>query len=94
MNGKLTYGPLGRLISALAIVSAFIGSLQASGMLNLLPPKYSWIGLVVTAAGLLIAGFSERIQGGASKPEIREAAQKSDEITNWSKLTNESTPVY
>jgi hypothetical protein len=78
MNGKLTYGPLGRLVSALAIVSAFIGSLQASGFLVLLPAKYSWVGLVVTAAGLLIAGFSERIQGGASKPEIRDAAKQSD----------------
>jgi hypothetical protein len=78
MNGNLTYGPLGRLVSALAIVSAFIGSLQASGFLVLLPPKYSWVGLVVTAAGLLIAGFSERIQGGASKPEVRDAAGASD----------------
>lgn len=66
------------MISALAIISAFIGSLQASGMLNLLPPRYSWVGLVVTALGLLVAGFSERLQGGASKPEVRIAAQQSD----------------
>ena len=78
MNGSLTYGPLGRLISALAIISAFIGSLQASGMLNLLPAKYSWVGLLVTGAGLLIAGFSERIQGGASSQSVRIAAQQSD----------------
>ena len=78
MNGSITYGPMGRFISALAIISAFIGSLQASGMLSLLPPKYSWLGLVVTAAGLLIAGFSERIQGGASNKEVRIAAQQSD----------------
>lgn len=78
MNGSLFYGAKGRLISALAIISAFIGALQASGMLNLLPPKYSWIGLVVTASGLLVAGFSERLQGGASKPEVRIAAQQSD----------------
>jgi hypothetical protein len=69
---------MGRLISALAIVSAFIGSLQASGMLSLLPAKYSWLGLVVTAGGLLIAGFSERIQGGASNPQVRIEAQQSD----------------
>lgn len=79
MNGSLTYGPMGRLISALAIISAFIGSLQASGLLALLPAKYAWAGLVVTAAGLLVAGFSERIQGGASRPEIREAAAGSDQ---------------
>lgn len=79
MNGSLTYGPMGRIISVLAIVSAFIGSLQASGFLSLLPPKYSWVGLVVTATGLLIVGFSERIQGGASKPEVRAAAEGSDQ---------------
>lgn len=79
MNGSLTYGPMGRLISLLAIVSAFIGALQSSGLLVLLPSKYSWLGLVVTAAGLLVAGFSERIQGGASKPEVRQAASVSDQ---------------
>lgn len=78
MNGSLFYGPKGRLISALAIISAFIGSLQASGVLVLLPPEYSKLGLIITAAGLFVAGFSERIQGGASKPEVRVAAQQSD----------------
>jgi hypothetical protein len=78
MHGKLTYGPFGRLVSALAIISAFIGSLQASGFIGLLPQKYAWAGLVVTALGLLIAGFSERIQGGASSKAIRIAAQQSD----------------
>lgn len=79
MNGSLFYGPKGRLISVLAIVSAFIGALQSSGYVNLLPDDYKWIGLVVTAAGLFVAGFSERIQGGASNPEIRDAAKSSDE---------------
>jgi hypothetical protein len=78
MDGAVTYGTLGRVISALAIISAFIGSLEASGFLRLLPAKYAWVGLAVTALGLLIAGFSERIQGGASKPEVRIAAQESD----------------
>lgn len=90
MNGSLLYGPMGRVISVLAIVSAFIGALQSSGMLNLLPPKYAWVGLVVTATGLLIAGFSERIQGGASSPDVRIAAETSDEknaLENTSKET-------
>ena len=79
MNGSLFYGPKGRLISALAMVSAFIGALQASGLLTLLPEQYAKAGLVVTFVGLLVAGFSERIQGGASRPEIRAAAKTSDE---------------
>jgi hypothetical protein len=79
MNGSLFYGPKGRLISALAMISAFVGALQASGFLALLPQKYAWAGLVVTALGLFVAGFSERIQGGASNPEVRALAKKSDE---------------
>jgi hypothetical protein len=79
MDGNLTYGTKGRVISALAIASAFVGALQASGFINLLPPDYAWIGLVVTASGLLVAGFSERLQGGASKPEVRRQAENSDQ---------------
>ena len=79
MNGSLTYGPMGRLISALAMVSAFVGALQASGFINLLPPKYSWLGLAVTALGLFVTGFSERVQGGASSPQVRAEAAGSDQ---------------
>lgn len=78
MNGSLFYGPKGRLISVLAMVSAFIGALQASGILSLLPQQYSKSGLIVTAIGLLVAGFSERIQGGASSPQVRHDAAQSD----------------
>lgn len=87
MNGSLFYGAKGRLISALAIISAFIGALQASGILVLLPPEYSKAGLLVTAAGLLVAGFSERLQGGASNKDVRIAAQQSDN-KNALELTN------
>lgn len=78
MNGSLTYGPKGRLISALAIISAFTGALEASGYIQFLPERFKWIGIVVTLIGLVVAGVSERLQGGASKPEVREAAAKSD----------------
>lgn len=89
MNGSLFYGPKGRLISALAIISAFIGALQASGVLALLPARYSMAGLVVTAVGLLVAGFSERLQGGASNPEIRAQAKNSDEKNAREELNKE-----
>lgn len=87
MNGTITYGPMGRLISALAIVSAFIAALESSGYVAFLPEKYKWIGIVVTLAGLVVAGVSERLQGGASKPEVRIAAQQSDN-KNALELTN------
>lgn len=79
MNGTFTYGQWGRLISALAIVSAFTGALQSSGYVAFLPEKYKWIGIVVTLIGLVVAGVSERLQGGASRPEVREAAAKADQ---------------
>ena len=78
MNGNFTYGPKGRLISALAIIVAFTGSLEASGALTFLPEKYKWVGLVVTLGGLVVTGMSERLQGGASNPEVRAAAAASD----------------
>ena len=78
MNGSLTYGPAGRLISAMAIISAFIGALESSGYVAFLPQRYKWIGIVVTLAGLVIAGASERIQGGASDPRVRDEAAQSD----------------
>lgn len=78
MNGSLFYGTKGRLASAVAIILAFIGALQASGILLLLPERYSKAGLIVTAVGLLIAGLSERIQGGASSPQVRHDAAQSD----------------
>lgn len=89
MNGGFTYGPMGRLSSALAIVLAFLGALQASGILGLLPQQYSKAGLIVTALGLLVAGFSERIQGGASNPQVRIAAQQSDNRNAVEHPTNE-----
>lgn len=88
MNGSLFYGPKGRLISVLAMVSAFIGALQASGILLLLPERYSKAGLIVTAVGLVVAGFSERIQGGASSPQVREDAKQSD-LKNAKEEANE-----
>lgn len=88
MRGKLTYGPKGRLASALAIILAFIGALQASNVLALLPEGYSKAGLIVTAVGLLVAGFSERIQGGASSPQVRHDAAQSD-IKNAAEMEDE-----
>lgn len=78
MNGNLTYGPKGRLISVLAGILAVISTLEASHVFNLLPDKYKWVSPVVTAIGVGITVCSERAQGGASNPEVRIAAQQSD----------------
>lgn len=89
MNGGFTYGPFGRLLSVLAGIVAIIGSLEAKGVFNLLPPKYKWIGPAVTALGVGIAVFSERAQGGASNPEVRIAAQQSDNKNAAENPTND-----
>lgn len=89
MNGSLFYGPKGRLISILAMTSAFIGALQASGFVALLPQEYAWVGLVVTAIGLFVTGFSERVQGGASNPEVRAQAEHSDQKNAREELNKE-----
>lgn len=78
MDGSLTYGPMGRLLSIVAGIAAFIGALEASGVFGLLPQKYKWIGLLLTAMGVGVTVFSERAQGGASNPQVRAAAEESD----------------
>lgn len=75
MNGSVTYGPLGRLLSGLSYLSMLIVAAQLGGLIQLLPPKVS---AIVLAVGATLTVLSERIQGGASKPEVREAAATSD----------------
>jgi hypothetical protein len=90
MNGSLTYGPLGRLLSVVAGLVAVIGALEAQGVFNMLPPKYKWIGPTATAIGVGITVVSERAQGGASKPEVRQAAQQSDKKNAIEQTNKES----
>lgn len=89
MNGKLTYGPKGRLISVLAMISVIVGALQASNVLTLLPPEYARkVGLAVVFIGAIVTGCSERIQGGASSPQVRHDAAQSD-IKNAAEMEDE-----
>jgi hypothetical protein len=83
MDGKLTYGPFGRLISGIAgfagIFAAFVASAQAANLFSLFPPKYTPIVVAIPIVSLFFTLFSERLQGGASNPEVRKAAEKSDQ---------------
>lgn len=89
MNGSITYGPFGRLLSVLAGLVAIIGALEAQGVFNLLPPRYKWVGPTATALGVGITVMSERAQGGASKRAVRIAAQQSDNKNATENPTNE-----
>ena len=73
--GSLLYGAKGRILSAISYVTVLISAAQLGGFIALLPPKWSpWI----LAVGATLMTFSERIQGGASQPEVRAAAEASD----------------
>ena len=75
MNGSLFYGQLGRLISGLSYVSMLIVAMQIGGMFQFMPPK---VAAFILALGATVTSLSERLQGGASKQEVRIAAQQSD----------------
>ncbi len=77
------YGLQGRTVSAIAglagVLSAFVAASQAAGLFSLVPPKYLWVTTSLPIVALFLTGFSERIQGGASSPQVRQDAQDSDE---------------
>lgn len=75
MNGTIFYGTLGRFISGASYVSMLIVAMQIGGMFQFMPPK---VAAFILGLGATLTAFSERLQGGASKPEVRAAAQASD----------------
>lgn len=84
MNGSIFYGALGRVILAISYISMLIVAMQIGGMFQFMPPK---VAAFILALGATLTAFSERLQGGASKPEVRIAAQQSDN-KNALKVTN------
>lgn len=82
MNGSLFYGLKGRLISGIAgfagVLAAFVAAAQAANLFTLFPPKYTPIIAAIPIVSLFFTLFSERLQGGASKPEVRAEAEASD----------------
>lgn len=75
MDGSILYGSIGRLLSGISYVSMLIVAMQIGGMFQFMPPK---VAAFVLALGATLTAFSERLQGGASSPEVRKAAAASD----------------
>lgn len=75
MGGTVLYGTIGRILSGMSYVSMLIVAMQIGGMFQFMPPK---VAAFVLALGATLTAFSERLQGGASKPEVRAAAEASD----------------
>jgi len=83
MNGSIFYGPLGRVISGLSYVSMLIVAMQIGGMFQFMPPK---VAAFILALGATVTALSERLQGGASSPQVRIAAQQSDDKNEMEQL--------
>lgn len=76
------YGIQGRMISGIAgiagILTALAAAAQQAALFSIIPERYGWILPTVSVIALFLTLFSERVQGGASSPEVRAAAQQSD----------------
>lgn len=82
MNGSIFYGLKGRVISGLAgfagVMAAFVAAAQQANLFTLVPEQYTPYITAIPIVSLFFTLFSERLQGGASKPEVRAAAAESD----------------
>jgi hypothetical protein len=82
MNGSIFYGLKGRVISGVALIagalSAAVSASQQANLVSIFPSTYNKYFTAAAIVALFLTAFSERLQGGASKPEVRIAAQQSD----------------
>lgn len=76
------YGIKGRVISGISLaagtLSALVASAQQAQLISIFPASYNKYFAGATIVSLFITAFAERLQGGASKPEVRAAAETSD----------------
>lgn len=83
MRGSFTYGLKGRLTAGVVgfagILSAAVSAAQQANLVSIFPAEYNKYFTGAAMISLFFTLFSERIQGGASKPEVRAAAQSSDD---------------
>lgn len=82
MDGTIFYGLKGRVISGVVgfsgILAAAVSAAQQAQLVSILPPQYNKYLTAAAVISLFFTIFSERITGGASKPEVRQAAANSD----------------
>ena len=82
MSGSMFYGLKGRVVSGIAgfagILAGFVAAAQAANLFSLFPPKYTPVITAIPIVSLFFTLFSERLQGGASNPEVRAQAAASD----------------
>lgn len=76
------HGTRGRIVSGIAgfagVLSGAVSAAQQANLVSIFPPAYNKYFGAVAVVSLFITMFSERLQGGASKPEVRAAAESAD----------------
>lgn len=76
------YGPKGRLVSGIAalagVVSALAAAAEISRLSDVVPDRYQPYLAALPIISLFVTTFAERVQGGASNPEVRAAAVVSE----------------
>ena len=94
MNGTFFYGLKGRLTSGIVgfagILSGAVSAAQQANLVSIFPATYNKYFTAAAILSIFFTLFSERIQGGASKKEVRIAAQQSDN-KNAIEAANKST---
>jgi hypothetical protein len=82
MNLKL-YGTQGRIVSGIAgfagVLAAIVSAAQQANLVSIFPPSANKYFTAAAVVSLFVTMFSERLQGGASKSDVRVAAQKADD---------------
>jgi hypothetical protein len=82
MSGTWFYGAKGRLVSGVAfiagVLSGAVSAAQQTNLISIFPQSYNKYFGIVALVSLFFTAFNERLQGGASKPEVRAAAAASD----------------
>jgi hypothetical protein len=82
MNGTFFYGLKGRLTSGIVgfagILSGAVSAAQQANLVSIFSNKYNKYFTAVAIISIFFTLFSERLQGGASNPQVRFAAQQSD----------------
>jgi hypothetical protein len=83
LNFLKLYGTRGRIVSGIAGIggglAAIVSAAQQAELVSILPPEWNKYLTGLAVVSLFITMLSERLQGGASQPAVRKAAEKSDE---------------
>jgi hypothetical protein len=82
VRGSLFYGLKGRMVSGVAgfagILSAAVSAAQQANLVSLFPPHFNKWFTVAAGVSFFFTLFNERIQGGASRANVRQAAEFAD----------------